>query len=190
MAKRNPEHSAKYKRYIASPAWAKKRNEYFRANGRVCRACRSTEYLNVHHLSYENLEHEPLDDLACLCETCHNLVHSLCDATDGDLRDVTIRFIKDARKSEMEPAGKTAAPKKKRPRQSKRLMKFNKRLVPMCLAKKDKCQNPAPSGSGYCWVHDRTLETSPPSSDNTLPRVQEALARDALVRQKLRKTRR
>jgi len=155
--RRGPEHSARYKRYIKSKEWARKRTEYFAAFGRACQACRSQDRVQVHHKSYANLENEPLEDLAGLCEGCHVLVHRLHDSIGGDLRIVTDQVIADYRAAGAGMIGSLAPAERRRPRQSKRKVRYNKRIVSACMANRDRCRNPAPSGSGYCWDHDPEL---------------------------------
>lgn len=37
--------------------------------------CGRTSELEVHHLSYKNLGHEPIEELRTLCPRCHNDAH-------------------------------------------------------------------------------------------------------------------
>lgn len=180
MAHRSVEHSARYRTYIGSPAWARKRVQYFVAYGKKCQACTATTGLQVHHVSYDRLGDEPLGDLVGLCETCHQLVHTYHDRVGGDLRDATTRIVEAIRAAGMAPAGKAVSGKTVRRRQSKRRVKFNKRRVPACLAKKDTCMDGAPSGSGYCWRHDNNLDG--PNRDETVGRTNPAT--NALARRR------
>lgn len=76
-----------YDKYIAyittSPEWARKRAEVIRIQGGRCAGwhgvCRSNgqEYvLTIHHLTYERLYNEDLEDLVGLCPLCHALADS------------------------------------------------------------------------------------------------------------------
>lgn len=74
-----------YRAYLRSPTWKKRRLQVFaRANYR-CEECGTpmkivnrllgTVNLQVHHKTYRNVFHEPLDDLICLCDECHKSKH-------------------------------------------------------------------------------------------------------------------
>lgn len=64
-----------YAKYLRSPEWIKKRDEYREIFHHQCFFCKSTENLHVHHISYENLGNETVDDLIVLCKACHLNVH-------------------------------------------------------------------------------------------------------------------
>lgn len=63
------------KTYMASPEWKAKRKEKLQEVGQRCQGCSSDERLEVHHLTYERLGHERLEDLMVLCHTCHAAEH-------------------------------------------------------------------------------------------------------------------
>ena len=60
-----------YNEYMNSPEWKVKREKRLKIDGGVCQVCerKATE---VHHLTYENLKHEEMNDLVSLCRQCHN----------------------------------------------------------------------------------------------------------------------
>ena len=63
-----------YEQYLRSPEWRRKREQRLRLDGYVCQKCGKTskEYrLEVHHLTYERLGHERMEDLQTLCVLCH-----------------------------------------------------------------------------------------------------------------------
>lgn len=60
-----------YDTYIHSPEWKAKRIIAFKYLGRKCHSCKSTKQLEVHHLNYENLFNESLEDVEILCNACH-----------------------------------------------------------------------------------------------------------------------
>lgn len=82
-----------YDAYIHSPEWSAKRDEYWAARGRSCKArgCGERENLHVHHHTYIRLRHELLNDLVGLCERHHEEVHSLQRRTRISLTRATER---------------------------------------------------------------------------------------------------
>ena len=68
---------SKYEIYLESEQFADLRKKVLRRDNNKCRACGSTENLQVHHLSYKNIYHEELDDLVCLCRNCHAAFHAV-----------------------------------------------------------------------------------------------------------------
>jgi hypothetical protein len=60
-----------YAEYLLSEEWAEKRQELINLVGYECEVCRSRNALQVHHLWYKNLYHEPMTDLVLLCVRCH-----------------------------------------------------------------------------------------------------------------------
>lgn len=68
----------KYYDYInGSEKWVEIKNKLFAERGKVCERCRSTERIQVHHLHYDNLFNEQLEDLMVLCVNCHRKEHGL-----------------------------------------------------------------------------------------------------------------
>ncbi|MDE5444403.1 hypothetical protein GWG65_23720 [Bradyrhizobium sp. CSA207] len=66
----------RYLRYIASSAWRNNpaRLAELEASGMRCRICNASAEeaeLQVHHRTYERLEHELAEDLTTLCAGCH-----------------------------------------------------------------------------------------------------------------------
>lgn len=71
---RRHRHSALYETYMQSDAWKALRETMIDITEGCCERCDATEdtvTLEVHHLTYERLGHEDLDDLEVLCPTCH-----------------------------------------------------------------------------------------------------------------------
>ena len=60
--------------YLHSTTWKKKRQQALNRD-KACTQCGTCSNLQVHHLRYTNLGHEPLSDLITLCDTCHTLRH-------------------------------------------------------------------------------------------------------------------
>jgi len=66
---------AKYGRYLASREWGKlKEQVHKRANGK-CERCRKNTIDAVHHLTYERIYCEKLEDLQAICTPCHEFTH-------------------------------------------------------------------------------------------------------------------
>lgn len=66
-----------YKVYLQSGTWKRKRLLKLEQVGNSCENCgfRADKGLHVHHLTYERLGDELLEDLKVLCEDCHNDIH-------------------------------------------------------------------------------------------------------------------
>lgn len=79
-----PVKNTEYSKALADPRWQKKRLEKMQAAEWKCEICGDeTEELHVHHISYRKdfrgdfvnpWEYE-LDELKCLCKTCHTIWH-------------------------------------------------------------------------------------------------------------------
>lgn len=65
----------KYKKYITSKKWKEKKAQLFELRGKECEQCGYKHRLHVHHLTYERLGEENLDDLQILCFQCHMSKH-------------------------------------------------------------------------------------------------------------------
>jgi hypothetical protein len=63
-----------YQAYLSTEHWKNKRQEVLSIRGCKCEKC--GEWGNeIHHLSYDNLWKEPLNDLQVLCDDCHEATH-------------------------------------------------------------------------------------------------------------------
>lgn len=67
----------RYRDYIASEGWRKKRQQRLDLDGRMCTNCDATTRLEVHHLTYERLGNERMEDLVTMCRECHARHHGL-----------------------------------------------------------------------------------------------------------------
>lgn len=70
-----------YKRYLRTQHWQQIRAKVLqRANGR-CERCGYEPWrpgtLQVHHLSYDRLGAESLEDLVAICPRCHMKIHAV-----------------------------------------------------------------------------------------------------------------
>jgi len=66
---------ARYNAYLQSPEWRAKRDAVFDRELGVCQSCRKHAATQVHHLTYDHVFHEPLFDLAAVCDECHDRLH-------------------------------------------------------------------------------------------------------------------
>jgi predicted transcriptional regulator len=64
-----------YLDYLLSDEWKDKANKVKERDGNQCVQCGSDKQLEVHHLTYDNIYEEPLEDLVTLCHTCHEKEH-------------------------------------------------------------------------------------------------------------------
>ena len=76
-------HSKEYDDYMKSDEWAAKRAERLLLDDNHCVMCgrkngvtrKGKPVLQVHHIHYGNLGHEPIEDLVSLCAGCHRKIH-------------------------------------------------------------------------------------------------------------------
>ena len=64
-----------YHEYMKSPEWKAKREERLKHDKYQCQLCHTAINLVVHHLTYDRLGDEDLNDLVTLCKKCHEKVH-------------------------------------------------------------------------------------------------------------------
>jgi hypothetical protein len=64
-----------YTEYINSEAWAQVRWRKLKEVGYKCEECNRKWELDVHHLTYERLGSEKMNDLIVLCKRCHGDLH-------------------------------------------------------------------------------------------------------------------
>jgi hypothetical protein len=68
--------SLPYIEYLKTPHWLLLKKRKLKQRRCRCETCGAQRCeLHVHHLTYENLGHEPLSDLKVLCLHCHDKVH-------------------------------------------------------------------------------------------------------------------
>lgn len=65
-----------YAKYLNSVHWKNTRKKKLIQTEFRCEKCGSREKLQVHHLTYENIGAEYLEDLQVLCASCHTKVHN------------------------------------------------------------------------------------------------------------------
>lgn len=70
-----------YKRYLRTQNWQKLRFEVLKRSGGKCERCGFQPYkrggLQIHHLSYDRVGHESLEDLIAICPRCHMEIHKI-----------------------------------------------------------------------------------------------------------------
>lgn len=79
----------KYENYLQSDIWDAKRNELFDERGRICQRCMSVNQIEVHHITYNNLGNEPLEDLLVLCTPCHLAEHKRLNRLSENKKKLT-----------------------------------------------------------------------------------------------------
>jgi hypothetical protein len=80
-----------YPRYLASPHWLALRKQVIERAMGFCEVCGGTECIQVHHLTYQRLRRERLEDLQALCRQCHKHAHGR-DADDPISREFRAMF--------------------------------------------------------------------------------------------------
>lgn len=84
-----------YGEYMNSKKWRTRRNLYWRNHKRVCVACASTSFMEVHHMVYEKKQfgNEPDYHLIGLCQSCHQEFHDK-NGSAHNMVQATREFIK------------------------------------------------------------------------------------------------
>lgn len=66
----------KYHQYLLSDDWKEKRKLVMERDNNMCQFCRLLPAVDVHHLHFDNLFNEPLEDLRSVCLYCYRLIHN------------------------------------------------------------------------------------------------------------------
>lgn len=64
-----------YSQYLQSDRWKVVAEKRKAIDNYRCRECGDSEFLSVHHVTYENRGLESLEDLVTLCDECHRARH-------------------------------------------------------------------------------------------------------------------
>lgn len=98
----------KYNIYMNSKAWREKRKEYQQDQSRYqnCWSCNEepkTVIIQFHHLHYDTLGSESLDDIIPLCMSCHKNLHTKYNIAKAkkpslSLKKFSLEFCKDSEK--------------------------------------------------------------------------------------------
>lgn len=65
----------KYYAYLGSDTWKQKRKLVFERDNNLCQICKKETATEVHHLTYQNIYNEPIEDLIAICYECHKKKH-------------------------------------------------------------------------------------------------------------------
>lgn len=84
-----------YEEYINSTQWKHKRLVRLKIDKFQCRTCRNDKDLEVHHVTYDNLFNEPMEDLITLCKQCHKAITNVI--RDRRYKNRTINFENEER---------------------------------------------------------------------------------------------
>lgn len=66
-----------YQIYLESDHWKAFRAKILNERKHCCENCKSSERLQIHHITYERLGAELPTDVAVLCKPCHKRTHRL-----------------------------------------------------------------------------------------------------------------
>lgn len=66
-----------YQEYLESTKWKEFRKKAFEHYGRKCNKCQTTKNLQIHHLHYNNIFNEKLEDVRVLCKYHHEETHGI-----------------------------------------------------------------------------------------------------------------
>lgn len=69
----------KYQRYLASREWALLKNAVRGRSGGTCERCHLADHQDTHHLTYERLYNERIEDLLGVCRPCHEYLSGKSD---------------------------------------------------------------------------------------------------------------
>lgn len=145
-----------YSQHLHSQYWRTIREIALAKSKYKCSRCRTKDYLNAHHLTYENVGNERIEDIQILCRMCHEKEH----VDNNSTRDWTGHPTKGS-KHAIPPKKKKCtiqSPKKEQPK--------TKLLAPkpstQCRAitkKGERCKLEVTKGSSIlCHIHIKRLD--------------------------------
>jgi len=71
------ENRRRYLCHLKSRYWRQIKKARKALDNHQCTQCSSTEDLTVHHITYERLGKEDINDLITLCKVCHVNIHKI-----------------------------------------------------------------------------------------------------------------
>ncbi len=84
----------KYKQYLKSKEWDKKRKSTLKRDNYTCQKCGSkSKKLEVHHSTYDRIYKEIPKDLISLCVDCHKREHNISAKDEYKLHYVVALII-------------------------------------------------------------------------------------------------
>lgn len=117
-----------YNAYLLSEAWMEKRTQRLNLSGWKCEACGGKQLLQVHHLTYERIFQESMEDLMVLCRIHHEAAEEMkkkgaikCTGCVVRLRTDTLRLIAPLERYVQAPIGRKATVRGSEPKKPKRL---------------------------------------------------------------------
>jgi hypothetical protein len=69
------EKKQRYKEYLQTSAWTRKRSQVMQRENYLCEGCRDFRATVVHHMTYDHIGQELLYELRALCANCHEKAH-------------------------------------------------------------------------------------------------------------------
>lgn len=73
----------KYQKYLTSEKWKNIREKVKERDNFLCQQCKLKKAEEVHHLNYENVFNEKMEDLISVCSECHMELHNNEEKTSG-----------------------------------------------------------------------------------------------------------
>jgi len=99
-----------YATYLQSEAWSNKREQKLILSYRKCAVCGTNKHLHIHHLTYERIFREEMDDLMVLCRVHHEAVEEMIKkgvipriGNPSDLAKTTMQFIAPWKRPKLRP---------------------------------------------------------------------------------------
>ena len=81
-----------YRRYLKTQHWQQIRAKVLQRAGNKCEMCGFEPWrpgtLQVHHLSYDRVGRESLEDLVAICPKCHMKIHGVDTASKRNSENV------------------------------------------------------------------------------------------------------
>lgn len=81
-----------YRNYLKSQHWQQTKQKFYSENRYRCYFCNKKNKLEIHHITYENIGHEMIEDMVYLCHNCH------IKATFSKEKDVIQKWLERKRK--------------------------------------------------------------------------------------------
>ena len=75
MKETNFQQILKFREYMLSDFWKDMRYKRLKKDNFQCVLCKAKENLICHHLTYQRVFKENINDLIILCKRCHNRIH-------------------------------------------------------------------------------------------------------------------